>query len=73
MAEAQLDEIFVCEDSEEELVQELLKFRNYSDETTLEGIVDAAKKSLDETISRVEDLKTFFGDEQNEGKNSTLT
>ena len=40
---------------------------------TLDGIIAAAKKNLDETKSRVEDLKTFFGDEQNEGENSILS
>ena len=45
----------------------------YGNQTTYAGIVVAAKKNLDESRSRLEDLKTFFGDEQNEGKNSTLT
>ncbi len=65
MAESQLGEAFICEDSKGELVQELVKYGIYGEETTLEGIVAAAKKSLDETKSRVQDLKTFFGDEQN--------
>ncbi len=73
-AESQIGEAFICEDSElAELVQELLKYGIYGEETTLEGIVAAAKKNLDETKSRVEDLKTFVGDERNEGtKNFTL-
>ncbi len=75
MAERHFDEAYICEDSvdsEDELVQELLKYGIYGEETTLEGIVAAAKKSLEQTKSRVKALKTFFGDEQNEGKNSHL-
>ena len=74
MAELQLDEFFISEYSGHTLVQKLLKFRIYGEETTLDGIIAAAKKNLEETKSRVEDLKTFFaGDEQNEGEKSTLS
>ena len=36
MAESQLGEAFICEDSKGELVQELLKYGIYGEETTLE-------------------------------------
>jgi hypothetical protein len=62
MAGLEYDEDFLCE---EELVQELLKFNIYGEQTTLDdGIVEAAEKNLNETVAC--EYKTLFG--QNEGK-----
>ncbi len=53
MTEAEDDETF---HSEEELVKQLQKFKIYGEATTLDGIVEAAKNSLNETNARVEEL-----------------
>jgi hypothetical protein len=42
-------------------------------ETTLDGIIQAAKKKLNETQARVEELKTLFEGEQNKGKNYNIS
>ncbi len=44
----QLNDVFIYENSEGKL---LLKYGIYGEETTLDGIIDAAKKNLNETKS----------------------
>jgi hypothetical protein len=73
MAEFEYHEDFDCEEAEEETVQELLKFGIYGEQTTLDGIVEAAEKNLNDTKARVAELKTLFGDEENTGKNDFMT
>ena len=68
MAEVKYDEDFHCKEDEKEFVKELCKFGIYGNQTSYAGIVAAAKKNLDESRSRLKDLKTFFGDKQKEGK-----
>ena len=68
MAEFEYYEDFECEEAEEEIVQELLKFGIYGEQTTLDGILEEAEKNLNDTKARVADLKTLFGDEENTGK-----
>ncbi|CAB4041731.1 Hypothetical predicted protein, partial [Paramuricea clavata] len=67
MAEFEYHEDFDCEEAEEETVQELLKFGIYGEQTTLDGIVEAAEKNLNDTKARVAKLKTLLGDEENTG------
>ena len=69
MAEFEYYEDFECEEAEEEIVQELLKFGIYGEQTTLDGILEEAEKNLNDTKARVADLKTLFGDDENTGKN----
>jgi hypothetical protein len=69
MAEFEYYEDFECGEVEEEIVQELLKFGIYGEQTTLDGILEEAEKNLNDTKARVADLKTLFGDEENTGKN----
>jgi hypothetical protein len=73
MAEFEYDEDFECEEIEEELVEELLNLEIYGEQTTLDGILEAAEKSLNETKARVAKLKTSFGGEQNTGKNYNIS
>jgi hypothetical protein len=73
MAAFEYHEDFDCEEAEEEAVQELLKFGIYGEQTTLDGIVEAAEKNLNDTKARVAELKTLFGDEENTGKNDFMT
>jgi hypothetical protein len=68
MAEFEYYEDFECEEAEEEIVQELLKFGIYGEQTTLDGILEEAEKNLNDTKARVADLKTLFGDDENKGK-----
>ena len=56
-------------DGEEQLVQELTKCSIYREQTTLDGIIEAAKKNLNETKARVKELKTLFGSEKDQGEN----
>lgn len=56
---------FECDETEEEIVQELAKLKIYENETTLDGMVDAAKKNLHETLARLASLKTSL---ESEGK-----
>jgi hypothetical protein len=73
MAEAEHDNALQCEDREKQLVRELVTFNIYGEQTTLDGIIEAAKKNLKETQARVKELKTLFGGELNEGKNYNIS
>ena len=56
---------FECDETEEEIVQELAKLKIYENETTLDGMVDTAKKNLRETLARLASIKTSL---ETEGK-----
>ena len=58
---------FQCEETEKELVQEILKFNIYAEQTSLDGIIEAAKKNFNETKARDAELtisKTFLDGEE---------
>ncbi len=73
MTESQLGEVFIRGDSQGKFVQEVVKYGIHGKAKTLVDIAAAAKKNLEESRSRLKDLKTFFRDDKNEGKNSILT
>ena len=63
MAEVDGYEDFECDETEREVVQELAKVKIYENETTLNGIVEAAKKNLNETLAHLARLKTSLESE----------
>ena len=73
MTESQLGEVFIRDDSQGKFVQEVVKYGIHGEAKTLADIAAAAKKNLEESRSRLKDLKTFFRDDKNEGKNSILS
>ena len=67
MAEAEYENVSQSE-NEKQIVQELRKLTIYREQTTLDGIIEEAKKNLNETKTRLKELRTLFGDEQDQGK-----
>ena len=71
MAEAINDDTFMCDEflfeDEEDLVRDLMNIDIYGEQTTLDGMLEEAQKSIDASKDRVRKLNLFFGNEQNKG------
>jgi hypothetical protein len=54
-------------DDEEDLVRDLVNIGIYGEQTTLDGMLEEAQKSIDASKDRVQKLNLLFGNEQNTG------